>query len=129
MTSFGLTLSSEENPPSRLVEIAQLAEDSGFDFVSISDHYHPWVDAQGHSPFVWSVLGAIAQQTKSLEVAVGVTCPIMRIHPAILAQAAATTADHRSLVPVRRCAYSRCAYSRATVPRSSGPRNDRVGGR
>lgn len=82
MTSFGLTLSSEEHPPSRLVEIAQLAEDSGFDFVSISDHYHPWIDAQGHSPFVWSVLGAIAQQTKSLEVAVGVTCPIMRIHPA-----------------------------------------------
>jgi len=93
MTSFGLTLSSEEHPPSRLVEIAQLAEDSGFDFVSISDHYHPWIDAQGHSPFVWSVLGAIAQQTKSLDVAVGVTCPIMRIHPAILAQATATTGE------------------------------------
>lgn len=93
MTSFGLTLSSEEHPPGRLVEMAQLAEDSGFDFVSISDHYHPWLDAQGHSPFVWTVLGAIAQQTNDLDVAVGVTCPISRIHPAVLAQATATTGE------------------------------------
>ncbi len=93
MTKFGLTLSSEEHPPSRLVEIAALAEEYEFDFVSISDHYHPWVDAQGHSPFVWSVLGAIATRTTDLDVAVGVTCPIMRIHPAVLAQAAATTAQ------------------------------------
>jgi G6PDH family F420-dependent oxidoreductase len=92
MTQFGLTLSSEEHQPERLVEIAELAEESGFDFVSISDHYHPWVDAQGHSPFVWSVLGAIAASTESIDVAVGVTCPIMRIHPAVLAQATATTA-------------------------------------
>lgn len=88
---LGLTLSSEEHPPARLVEMARLAEEAGFDFVSVSDHYHPWVGAQGHSPFVWSVLGAIAASTSSLTVAVGVTCPIMRIHPAILAQAVATT--------------------------------------
>jgi len=91
VTKFGLTLSSEEHGPRRLVEIAALAEEHGFDFVSISDHYHPWVDEQGHAPFVWSVLGAIAERTSSIDVAVGVTCPIMRIHPAVLAQAAATT--------------------------------------
>ena len=91
MTSFGLTLSSEEHPPRRLVELGALAEEHGFDFVSISDHFHPWVDAQGHSPFVWSVLGALAERTSDIGVAVGVTCPIMRIHPVVLAQAAATT--------------------------------------
>jgi G6PDH family F420-dependent oxidoreductase len=90
MTKFGLTLSSEEHPPRRLVDLAALAEEHEFDFVSISDHYHPWVDAQGHSPFVWSVLGAIAERTTKVDVAVGVTCPIIRIHPVILAQATAT---------------------------------------
>ncbi len=92
MTQFGMTLSSEEHPPRRLVEMACLAEDAGFDFVSISDHYHPWVGEQGHSPFVWSVLGAIAEATDAIEVGVGVTCPTVRIHPAVLAQATATTA-------------------------------------
>lgn len=91
MTRFGYTLSSEEHDPGSLVEQARMAEDRGFDFVSISDHYHPWVVEQGHSPFVWTVLGAIAQATSSIEIGVGVTCPIMRIHPAVLAQAAATT--------------------------------------
>ena len=91
-TKFGLTLSSEEHDPARLLDIAQLAEESGFDFVSISDHFHPWLDDQGHSPFVWTMLGALAERTTSLDVVVGVTCPIMRIHPAILAQATATTA-------------------------------------
>ncbi len=90
---FGLTLSSEEHPPSRLVEMAAMAEEAEFDFVSISDHYHPWIDAQGHSPFVWSVLGAISQVTDSIDVGVGVTCPTVRIHPAIVAQATATTAN------------------------------------
>jgi coenzyme F420-dependent glucose-6-phosphate dehydrogenase len=89
---LGLTVSSEEHPPGRMVEIARLAEGSGFDFVSVSDHFHPWVTAQGHSPFVWSVLGAIAASTDTIQVGVGVTCPIMRVHPAILAQAVATTA-------------------------------------
>ena len=88
---LGLTLSSEEHGPRPLVDLAVLAEKRGFDFVSISDHYHPWISAQGHSPFVWSVLGGIAAATESIEVGVGVTCPILRIHPAILAQAVATT--------------------------------------
>ncbi len=91
MTSFGFTLSSEEHDPGTLVDQARMAEDHGFDFVSISDHYHPWVSEQGHSPFVWSVLGALSQATTSMEVGVGVTCPIIRIHPAVVAQAAATT--------------------------------------
>src|SRR5262245_14939320 len=92
-TQFGLTLSSEEHAPRRLVELAALAEHHGFDFVSISDHYHPWLDEQGHSPFVWSVLGAIADRTAQIDVAVGVTCPTTRIHPAVLAQATATMAN------------------------------------
>ncbi|HEX2154693.1 MAG TPA: TIGR03557 family F420-dependent LLM class oxidoreductase [Acidimicrobiia bacterium] len=90
---YGLTLSSEELGPARLVDVARQAEEHGFDFVSISDHFHPWITEQGHSPFVWAVLGAIAQATESIQVGVGVTCPIMRIHPAILAQATATTAN------------------------------------
>jgi G6PDH family F420-dependent oxidoreductase len=92
MTNFGYTLSSEEHGPADLVRNARLAEEAGFDFVSISDHFHPWVTAQGHSPFVWSVLGAISHATERIRVGVGVTCPIMRIHPVIVAHAAATTA-------------------------------------
>ena len=92
MTAFGMTLSSEEHAPEDLPDLAVAAEKAGFDFVSISDHYHPWIDAQGHSGFVWSVLGAIARATDDVEVAVGVTCPTVRIHPAVLAQATATTA-------------------------------------
>lgn len=91
MVAFGLTLSAEEHAPGDLLHNASLAEDTGFDFVSISDHYHPWLDAQGHSPFVWSVLGALSARV-GCEVVVGVTCPTMRIHPAVLAQAVATTA-------------------------------------
>jgi G6PDH family F420-dependent oxidoreductase len=89
---FGLALSSEEHPPTMLVDLARSAEDAGFDFVSISDHYHPWISRQGHSPFVWSVLGAIAQATDRIGVGVGVSCPTVRIHPAVTAQAVATTA-------------------------------------
>lgn len=88
---LGLTLSSEEHGPRPLIDLAVLAEERGFDFISISDHYHPWISAQGHSPFVWSVLGGIAAATETIEVGVGVSCPILRIHPAILAQAVATT--------------------------------------
>ncbi len=91
MTAFGYTLSSEEHAPSDLVRNAVRAEALGFDFASISDHYHPWVSAQGHSPFVWSVLGAIAASTEHMDVGVGVTCPIVRVHPAVIAHAAATT--------------------------------------
>ena len=92
MVSFGYTLSSEEHGPRDLVRNARAAEEAGFDFVSISDHFHPWISAQGHSPFVWSVLGGIAEATDAIEVGVGVTCPTVRIHPAVLAQATATTA-------------------------------------
>ncbi|HEX4492684.1 MAG TPA: TIGR03557 family F420-dependent LLM class oxidoreductase [Acidimicrobiia bacterium] len=91
MTAFGMTLSSEEHGPRELVDLAARAEDAGFEFVSISDHFHPWVSEQGHSPFVWSVLGGIAASTQRIEVGVGVSCPLVRIHPAIVAQAAATT--------------------------------------
>ena len=90
---FGYALSSEEHSSPDLVRHAARAEEAGFEFALISDHFHPWVDAQGYSPFVWSVLGAIANVTERLEVGTGVTCPIIRIHPAIIAQAAATTAD------------------------------------
>jgi G6PDH family F420-dependent oxidoreductase len=91
VVAFGYTLSSEEHTPTDLVRNARRAEEVGFDFVSISDHFHPWVSAQGHSPFVWSVLGAIGATTERIQVGVGVTCPIMRIHPAVIAQATATT--------------------------------------
>src|SRR5690606_11249135 len=91
-TKFGYTLSSEEHAPQQLVRLAADAAPRGFDFVSISDHYPPWVGEQGHAAFVWSVLGGVAASTSTIEVGVGMTCPIMRIHPAVLAQAAATTA-------------------------------------
>jgi G6PDH family F420-dependent oxidoreductase len=71
---------------------ARLAEQAGFEGLWISDHFHPWNDEQGHSPFVWSVIGAIAEATSDIKLTTAVTCPIMRIHPAIIAQAAATSA-------------------------------------
>jgi coenzyme F420-dependent glucose-6-phosphate dehydrogenase len=89
---LGYALSSEEHPPMRLVDNAKRAEEAGFPFALISDHYHPWVDAQGHAPFVWTVLGGIARATDHLRVGTGVTCPMIRTHPAVIAQAAATTA-------------------------------------
>lgn len=92
MIKFGYALSSEEHAPNDLVRFACRAEETGFSFALISDHYHPWVNEQGHSPFVWSVIGGIAQATNHLEVGTGVTCPTTRIHPAIIAQAAATAA-------------------------------------
>ena len=92
MVQLGYALSSEEHPPADLIHYAQRAEEVGFTFALVSDHYHPWIDRQGHSPFVWSVLGGLAQATRRLQVGTGVTCPTMRLHPAIVAQAAATTA-------------------------------------
>ena len=89
---IGYALAAEDWPPNDLVRLACRAEESGFGFALVSDHFHPWVDAQGESPFVWSVLGGIAQATERLHVGTGVTCPLIRIHPAIVAQAAATTA-------------------------------------
>jgi coenzyme F420-dependent glucose-6-phosphate dehydrogenase len=93
MTEIGYTLSSEEFGSRDLVRFAARAEEIGFSFALISDHYHPWVDRQGHSPFVWATLGGLAQATERLRVGTGVTCPLIRIHPAIVAQAAATVAD------------------------------------
>jgi G6PDH family F420-dependent oxidoreductase len=92
VAEIGYTLSSEEFGPRELVDLAQRAEEVGFDFASISDHYHPWVDRQGNSPFVWAVLGGISRSTEKLRVGTGVTCPTTRVHPAIVAQAAATAA-------------------------------------
>ena len=89
MTEIGLFLSSEEHGPKELVAQAQQGEAAGFRSVLISDHFHPWIDEQGESPFVWGVIGAIASTTE-LNVTTGVTCPILRIHPVIVAQAAAT---------------------------------------
>jgi coenzyme F420-dependent glucose-6-phosphate dehydrogenase len=89
---LGIALSSEENSPADLVRHARAAEDAGLEFGLISDHVHPWVDAQGHSPFVWSVLGAIAEATERFRIGTGVTCPLIRIHPAIVAHATATVA-------------------------------------
>jgi G6PDH family F420-dependent oxidoreductase len=88
---LGYTLSSEEHTPNELVRNARAAEDAGFEFATISDHFHPWVEAQGQSPFVWSVIGGIAQVTERIRLGTGVTCPTIRIHPAIVAQAAATS--------------------------------------
>lgn len=93
MPELGFALSSEDHPPNELVRQAALAERAGFTFCLISDHYHPWVDAQGHSPFVWSTLGGIAHATETIRVGTGVTCPLIRQHPALVAQAAATVAS------------------------------------
>ena len=92
MPELGFALSSEDHPPNELVRQAVLAERAGFTFALISDHFHPWTDAQGESPFVWATLGGIAQATEAIRVGTGVTCPTIRIHPAVIAQAAATVA-------------------------------------
>jgi G6PDH family F420-dependent oxidoreductase len=90
MTRFGYTLYCEGNDPRDLVEQAVAAEDAGFDFLVISDHYHPWLTDQEHAGFAWSILGAVAQATCRIDLATMVTCPIIRYHPAIVAQMAAT---------------------------------------
>jgi coenzyme F420-dependent glucose-6-phosphate dehydrogenase len=90
MPELGFALSSEDHAPNDLVDQAVLAEQNGFTFCLISDHFHPWIEKQGHSPFVWSTLGGIARATSTIRVGTGVTCPTIRIHPAIVAQAAAT---------------------------------------
>jgi coenzyme F420-dependent glucose-6-phosphate dehydrogenase len=90
---IGYWLASEEHSPRELVENARRAEEAGFEFLLISDHYHPWVNAQGHSPFVWGVIGAIARATSRIRLGTAVTCPLIRIHPAIVAHAAATAQE------------------------------------
>jgi G6PDH family F420-dependent oxidoreductase len=89
---LGYKLAAEAFGPKELIEQGVRAEAAGFDFAEISDHYHPWLDVQGHSPFAWNVLSALAARTSTLGLATGVTCPSIRYHPAIVAQAAATLA-------------------------------------
>ena len=90
MTTFGYWLSAEEHLPLDLVRHAARAEEVGFEFAMISDHFHPWLEAQGNAPFVWSVIGGIAATTERIRLGTGVTCPTIRTHPAIVAHAAAT---------------------------------------
>jgi len=89
---IGYKLATEAFDPAELIRQAVRAEEAGFDFVEMSDHYHPWLESQGHSGFTWSMLGAIAAKTERVGLVTGVTCPTMRYHPAIVAQAAATMA-------------------------------------
>nr|WP_081622518.1 TIGR03557 family F420-dependent LLM class oxidoreductase [Jongsikchunia kroppenstedtii] len=92
MTRFGCTLMTEQSGPRELVRYAQQAEAAGFDFAVSSDHYSPWLASQGHAPFAWSVLGAVAQATERIDLMTYITCPTMRYHPAVVAQSAATLA-------------------------------------
>jgi G6PDH family F420-dependent oxidoreductase len=87
---IGLKIATEAFGPKEVVRQAQAAEDAGFDFIEMSDHYHPWLESQGHSGFTWSMLGSMAQATSRIGLVTGVTCPSFRYHPAIIAQAAAT---------------------------------------
>lgn len=91
MTTFGYFLSTEEYSPAEIIGQARAAEAAGFEALWISDHYHPWTKAQGESGFVWSLIGAISQVC-DLPVTTAVTCPTIRVHPAVIAQAAATSA-------------------------------------
>jgi G6PDH family F420-dependent oxidoreductase len=90
MTTYGYTLMSEQSGPRELVGHAVAAEEAGFDFEVMSDHYFPWLEEMGHSPYAWSVLGAVSQVTERVELMTYVTCPLMRYHPAVVAQKAAT---------------------------------------
>jgi coenzyme F420-dependent glucose-6-phosphate dehydrogenase len=92
MLELGYALSSEEFGPAELITYARAAETMGFEFALISDHFHPWTNDQPHSPFVWNVIGGISQAVQNLRLGTGVTCPLMRYHPALIAQAAATSA-------------------------------------
>jgi G6PDH family F420-dependent oxidoreductase len=92
MPTYGFKLMSELHGPRELVRQAHLAERAGFGFAGISDHIHPWLSSHDHSPFVWSVLGAIAERTERIELITMVTCPTVRYHPVLIAQAAATIA-------------------------------------
>ena len=90
MTNFGYTLMTEQSDPRDLVRDARRAEAAGFDFEVMSDHYSPWLEAQGHAPYAWATLGAVSQVTERVELMTYVTCPTIRYHPAVVAQKAAT---------------------------------------
>ncbi len=90
MAQIGYTMMTEQTPPRQLVDDVVIAERVGFDYAVISDHYFPWLEEMGHAPYAWSVLGAAAVSTRRLPLMTYVTCPIMRYHPAVVAQKAAT---------------------------------------
>jgi G6PDH family F420-dependent oxidoreductase len=90
MTSYGYTLMTEQSGPREIVRYAAAAERAGFDFEVMSDHYSPWLAEQGHAAYAWSMLGAVTQVTDRVELLTYVTCPIMRYHPVVVAQKAAT---------------------------------------
>jgi G6PDH family F420-dependent oxidoreductase len=90
MTEFGYTMMTEQSRPDQLVRDVRRAEEAGFDFSVCSDHFQPWLEAQGHSGYAWSILGAAAQATERIGLMTYVTCPILRYHPAVVAQKAAT---------------------------------------
>jgi G6PDH family F420-dependent oxidoreductase len=92
MTRWGYTMMTEQAGPKQLVRDVVAAEEAGFDFAVSSDHYFPWLDSQGHSPYAWTVLGAVAHATERIDLMTYVTCPIKRYHPAVVAQKAATLA-------------------------------------
>jgi G6PDH family F420-dependent oxidoreductase len=89
---IGYKLATESFAPKEIIRQAVAAEEAGFDFVEMSDHFHPWLDVQGHSGFTWDLLSFIAARTERIRLVTGVTCPMVRYHPAVIAQAAATLA-------------------------------------
>src|SRR3982751_3330938 len=90
MTKYGYTLMTEQSSPREIVRYSAAAEQAGFDFEVMSDHYSPWLAEQGHAAYAWSMLGAVTQVTERVELMTYVTCPLMRYHPAVVAQKAAT---------------------------------------
>src|SRR5215211_8345636 len=101
MTLIGYTMMGEQAGPKQLVRDVALAEEAGFDFAVISDHYFPWLEAQGHAPYAWSVLGAAAQATDRIPLMTYVTCPILRYHPPVVAQKAVTMQILSGALPPR----------------------------
>ena len=91
MVKFGWKAGTEQFSPDELLDYAVAAEEAGFNSIDASDHFHPWAEA-GQACFVWAWLGAVAARTKKIELGTGITCPILRYHPAVIAQAAATVA-------------------------------------
>jgi G6PDH family F420-dependent oxidoreductase len=90
MARWGYTMMTEQSPPDQLVRDVRAAEEAGFDFSVSSDHYQPWLESQGHAGYAWSILGAAAQATDEIPLMTYVTCPILRYHPVVVAQKAAT---------------------------------------
>jgi G6PDH family F420-dependent oxidoreductase len=92
MVEIGYALSSEAHAPNDVIRYMRLAEEAGFAFACLTDHYHPWVEQQGQNPFIWSIIGGIAHATQHLRLVIALTCPTTRMHPSIIAQAVATVA-------------------------------------